>query len=77
MVIVNPGSRPTNKGMKMLSAIKDKPADAKEISEITGLPVSIIRGGLRELIQIGLVEVTGEIYSLTEEAGLLLEEEGK
>ena len=64
--------KPTKSGLVTLTAIKNGASTAKAVSEQTGQPMFKVRSGLRELVNAGLVKVTENEYSLTEQGTKIL-----
>ncbi len=72
MPCVNPDGKPTETGKKVLHAVKDIGlSTAEQVSENTGIALFRVRGGLRDMIKVGLVEIKDEKYLITE-AGIKL-----
>ena len=69
---VSADGKPTKSGLVTLTAIKNGASTAKAVSEQTGQPMFKVRSGLRELVNAGLVKVTENEYSLTEQGTKIL-----
>lgn len=65
MVCISPDGKPTESGMKLLSAIRDHHVP-EDISEETKLPLFRVRSGLRELSEAGYVKDEQGKYDLTD-----------
>ena len=55
MACVRPDGEPTRPGMDMLRAVAAGARSAEEVTQMTGLPLFRVRGGLRELAEAGWV----------------------
>jgi DNA-binding IclR family transcriptional regulator len=70
---VSGDGKPTQSGIKTLTAIKNGPSTPKTVSQQTGQPMFKVRSGLRELVNAGLVKQTENNYCLTEEGTKIIE----
>ena len=68
MGCISPDGKPTQTGIKMLSAIKPGCETAEEITAETGIPLFRVRSGLRDFAQAGFVEVASDKYKVTAKA---------
>ena len=74
MPCVNPEGKPTETGMKVLQALRDNGlCTAEKVAETTGIALFRIRCGLRDMVEVELVETTGDKYNITEKGIKLLE----
>ena len=72
MACVSPDGKPTESGTKMLRALQAGLKSAEEIAQNTGLPLFMVRSGLRELTQAGLADQKEDSYTLSDKgAGLI------
>jgi len=55
----------TESARRMLTALGE-PGVAEDVASRTGLPLFRVRGGLREMVEAGLVELKIGIYSSTQ-----------
>lgn len=73
MACISPDGKPTESGAKMLRALKSGLLTPEDIAKEAGLPLFRVRSGLRELVQAGIAEQTGNDYHITEKgAGLAI-----
>jgi predicted transcriptional regulator len=74
MPCVNPDGKPTETGKKVLRALRDgRLSSAEKIAEATGVALFRVRSGLRDMIEIELVEMAGDKYNITEKGTQLIE----
>ncbi|MCL5935347.1 MAG: helix-turn-helix domain-containing protein [Firmicutes bacterium] len=64
MACINPDGSVTRPGRAMLNAML-LPATLDQISRDSGVPLYRVRSVIRELLDAGLVDVEGEMYSTT------------
>ena len=74
MACVGSDGRPTDTGIKMLSALKAGMSSPEDIAQHSSRPLFRVRSGLRELTQAGLVKQTEDRYELTEQGAKFLAE---
>jgi DNA-binding IclR family transcriptional regulator len=72
MACISPDGRPTESGLKMLSALKAGAGSAEEVAQNAGLPLFKVRSGLRELAQAGLTSQKGDKYEISSKGAELL-----
>ena len=72
MACISPDGKPTESGTRMLRALKSGSGTPEEIAKSTGLPLFMVRSGLRELTQAGLANQEGEKYKITERGTQLI-----
>ena len=65
MPCVSPDGKPTESGVKTLTAVKDGANTPNNIAEATGQPMFRVRSGLRELVNAGFLKEKEGKYSLT------------
>lgn len=70
---VSADGKPTQSGIKTLTAIKNGASTPQTVSQQTGQPMFKVRSGLRELVNAGLVKQTENKYCLTEEGTKIIE----
>ena len=73
MPCVSADGKPTQSGIKTLTAIKNGASTPQTVSQQTGQPMFKVRSGLRELVNAGLVKQTENKYCLTEEGTKIIE----
>jgi predicted transcriptional regulator len=74
MPCINPDGKPTETGKKVLRALKDGGlSSAEKVSESTGIALFRVRSGLRDMMEIELVELKMDKYSITEKGSRLVE----
>jgi predicted transcriptional regulator len=67
MPCVNPEGKPTETGKKVLQALRDNGlCTAEKVAETTGIALFRIRSGLRDMVEVELVELVGDKYNITE-----------
>jgi predicted transcriptional regulator len=72
MPCVSPDGKPTESGLKTLTAVKEGAKTPEKVAAATEQPMFRVRSGLRELVNAGfLAEKDGE-YSLTETGANIL-----
>ena len=73
MACISPDGKPTESGTKMLSALKSGLGSPEEIAKDAGLPIFMVRSGLRELTQAGLANQKNDRYELSPKGAELLD----
>jgi len=73
MACISPDGKLTESGTKMLRALKSGLATPEDIAKESQLPLFRVRSGLRDLVQAGIVEQSGERYLLTDKGARLKE----
>lgn len=72
MAVVGPDGTPTEAGSKILLAIKSGLDSLERISQMTGLPVFVVKNGLRDMERMKLVKRWENGYELDEKGKELL-----
>ena len=72
MPCVSPDGKPTQSGLATLNAVKYGVYTLREIGNATGQPLFRVRSGLRELVNAGFLELSGDKYSLTSDGENIL-----
>ncbi|HEY4712572.1 MAG TPA: hypothetical protein VIH69_07885 [Dehalococcoidia bacterium] len=72
MACISPDGKPTESGSKMLRALQAGSKSPEEIARDTGLPLFMVRSGLRELSQAGLADQKEDRYKLSEKGAKLI-----
>jgi len=74
MACINPDGSLTDSAQKVLSALKKSSKDT-EVASLSNLPVYRVRSSLRELVELGFVDETGDQYSMTKAGETKLQEQ--
>lgn len=72
MACISPDGKPTESGSKMLRALQAGSGSPEGIARDTGLPLFMVRSGLRELTQAGLAKQRDDRYELSEKGAKLI-----
>ena len=72
MACISPDGKPTESGTKMLRALQAGLKSPEEVAQETGLPLFMVRSGLREITQAGLAEQKEDRYKLSEKGAKLI-----
>jgi len=72
MACISPDGKPTDSGSKMLRALQAGSGSPEEIAKEAGLPLFMVRSGLRELAEAGLAKQRDDRYELSEKGAKLI-----
>jgi len=72
MACISPDGKPTESGSKMLRALQAGLGSPEEIAKEAGLPLFMVRSGLRELTEAGLAKQRDDRYELSEKGAKLI-----
>lgn len=75
MACVGSNGELTESARKMLAAL-ESPATPEQVAAHTELPLFRVRGGLREMAEAGLVELSAGVYASTPQGRALLSAKG-
>ena len=67
MACIDPDGTLTITGKFVLKSLLDGPLPPEEVARRLGEPLFKVRGNLREIMEAGLIDVEGGLFSLTEE----------
>ncbi|MBI4307611.1 MAG: hypothetical protein HY684_02265 [Chloroflexi bacterium] len=59
-----PDGKPTASGLAILKAVREGAATPEAVATVTGLPMYLVRSGLREMAQAGLVQESQGTYGV-------------
>jgi len=65
MPCTTPDGKPTSSGIALLKSLQNGALSPEDIADKTGRPLFLVRSGLRELKNAGLVEETEDKYRLS------------
>jgi len=72
MACIGTDGKPTESGIKVLSAVKSGLISPEEIAKNTGLAMFRVRSGLRQMVTAGLVNQNGDAYAITDKGKSLV-----
>ena len=72
MACIGTDGKPTESGIKVLSAVKSGLIYPEEIAKNTGLAMFRVRSGLRQMVTAGLVNQNGDAYAITDKGKSLV-----
>ena len=67
MACIDPDGTLTITGKFVLKSLAEGPLPPEEVARRLGEPLFKVRGNLREIMEAGLIDVEGGLFSLTEE----------
>jgi predicted transcriptional regulator len=75
MACINSSGQLTESGRRILVALTN-PTTLEEVAQQTGLPLYLIRSGVREMAQAGLIAVQGDAYAVSAAGRALIQRQG-